>query len=70
MHKGPNAYHSVRAKHHPNRGQGHSTTKALLPQMKGANRMPTRTKEDLQGVFCTVCLIAVLIFTNYVIKAL
>ena len=32
--------------------------------------MPTRTKEDLQGVFGTVCLIAVLIFTNYVIKAL
>ena len=44
--------------------------KALLPQLKGANRMPTRTKEDLQGVLCTVCLIAALIFTNYVIKAL
>ncbi len=32
--------------------------------------MPTRTKEDLQGVLCTVCLITALIFTNYVIKAL
>lgn len=32
--------------------------------------MPTRTKEDLQGVLCTVCLAVTLILTNYVIMAL
>lgn len=32
--------------------------------------MPTRTKEDLQGVLCAVCLAVTLILTNYVIMAL